>query len=74
MATKKKFSNMSEEDRAAFLEKQRLREEDERKRKDDMLYRYLKNKLLKEEAVTKVNMLRVQNQWRVIMRKSTITC
>ena len=32
---------------------------------------HLQDKLGKEEAATKVNMVKLQNQWRAIMRKST---
>lgn len=69
----KKLAKMTEEERASFLENQRLQEAEERKKREEMLYRYLKNKLIKEEEVSKVNMLKVQKQWRNIMRKSKIT-
>ena len=66
----KKLAKMSEEDRAAYLEKQRLLEEENQRKKEEMLSRFLKDKLVKEEKASKVNMLKIQNQWRDIMRKS----
>ncbi len=68
----KKLAKMTEEERAAFLEKIRLQDEEEKKKKEEMLYRFLKNKLLKEEETSKVNMLKVQKQWRDIMRRGRI--
>lgn len=66
----KKLAKMSEEERAAYLEKQKLLEEENQRRKEEMLSRFLKDKLVKEEKASKLNMLKIQNQWRDIMRKS----
>lgn len=66
----KKLAKMSEEDRAAYLEQQRLVEEENQKKKEDMLSRFLKDKLVKEEKASQLNMLKIQDQWREIMRKS----
>jgi len=68
----KKLAKMTEEERVAFLEKKRLQDEEEKKKKEEMLYRFLKNKLLKEEETSKINMLKVQKQWRDIMRRSRL--
>ena len=72
MAAKKlarKLAKMSEEERAIFLEKQRQEEEEAQKKKEEMLSRFLKDKLAKEENASKLNMVKLQNQWRAIMRK-----
>ena len=66
----KKLAKMSEEERAAFLEKQRLMDEENQRKKEEMLSRFLKDKLVKEEKASKLNLLKIQNQWRAIMRKS----
>ncbi len=66
----KKLAKMSEEDRAVFLEQQRQLQEDNQKKKEEMLSRFLKEKLIKEEKASKLNMVKIQNQWRSIMRKS----
>lgn len=68
----KKLAKMSEEERSAFLEQQRQLEEDNLKKKEDMLSRFLKDKLVKEEKASKLNMVKIQNQWRAIMRKSKL--
>lgn len=67
--TAKKLAKMSEEERAAYLEQQRLEEEEAQKKKEEMLLRFLKDKLAKEEQATKLNLIKVQEQWRTIMRK-----
>ena len=66
----KKLAKMSEEERAAYLEQQRLLEEENQRKKEEMLLRFLKDKLVKEEKASKLNMVKIQNQWRVMMRKS----
>ena len=66
----KKLAKMSVEEREAFLEKQRLLDEENQRKKEDMLSRFLKDKLIKEEKASKLNLLKIQNQWRAIMRKS----
>lgn len=70
----KKLAKMTEEERAEFLEQQRVQEEEEKKKKEEMLTRFLKDKLVKEEKATKLNMVKINNQWRAIMRKSMISC
>lgn len=66
----KKLAKMSEEERAAFLEQQGLQEEENKRKKEEMLSRFLKEKLIKEEKASKLNLIKIQNQWRAIMRKS----
>lgn len=66
----KKLAKMPEEERQAFLENLRLQEEENQRKKEEMLLRFLKDKLEKEEKIAKVNQLKLQNQWRAIMRKT----
>lgn len=66
----KKLAKMSEEERAAFFEQQRVAEEEAQKNKEEMLSRFLKDKLVKEEQATKLNIIKLQEQWRTIMRKA----
>ncbi|XP_003385231.1 PREDICTED: coiled-coil domain-containing protein 65-like [Amphimedon queenslandica] len=70
--TAKKLAKMSEEERAAYLEQQRLEEEESKRKKEEMLNRFLKDKLSKEEQSTKLNILKLQEQWRNIMRKAKL--
>ena len=69
----KKLAAMSEEERAFFLEQQKLAEEEAQKKKEEMLSRFLKDKLAKEEQSTKLNLVKLQEQWRNIMRKGKLT-
>ena len=70
--TAKKLAKMSEEERAYYLEQQRLAEEEAQRKKEEMLNRFLKDKLVKEEAASKLNRVKIQEQWRNIMRKSKL--
>ena len=66
----KKLAKMSEEERVAYLEQQKQLAEENQRKKEEMLSRFLKEKLVKEEKASKLNMVKIQNQWRDIMRKS----
>lgn len=65
-----KLSKMTEEERMAYLEQQRLAEEEMRKKKEDMLTQFLKDKLNKEEEATRFNLNKLNHQWRNIMREA----
>lgn len=73
---------MTEEERVHFYETQLLAEEENRKKKEELLTQFLKDKLAKEEKANEFNKLKLQNQWRAIMREgnsqghmiSVITC
>uniref|UniRef100_H2YV41 Dynein regulatory complex protein 1 n=2 Tax=Ciona savignyi TaxID=51511 RepID=H2YV41_CIOSA len=65
-----KLSKMSEEEKILYLEQKALAEEEMRKKKEDMLMQFLKDKLSKEEKSSKVNMNKLNQQWRQIMRES----
>ncbi|XP_064620664.1 dynein regulatory complex subunit 2-like [Lineus longissimus] len=65
-----KLSRMTEEERILYLEQQRLAEEELKKKKEDMLTQFLKDKLGKEERATKFNQNKLNHQWRNIMREA----
>jgi len=65
-----KLAKMSEEERILYLEQKALAEEEMRKKKEDMLMQFLKDKLMKEEKNTKVNMNKLNQQWRQLMREA----
>ncbi|XP_062517140.1 dynein regulatory complex subunit 2-like [Corticium candelabrum] len=67
---KNKMDNMTEEEKRVFLEQKLLAEEEERKKKEEMLSQFLRDKLAKEEKASKFNLIKIQNQWRTIMRKA----
>lgn len=65
---KGKGGKMTEEEKILAMERKLVAEEEARKQKEEMLTRFLKEKLIKEENSTKSNLRKLQNQWRVIMR------
>ncbi|VDP81522.1 unnamed protein product [Echinostoma caproni] len=65
-----KFANMTEEEKAVYLEQQRLAEEDAKARKTAMLTKYLQDKLEKEEKITRLNQFKLIHHWRTIMRET----
>lgn len=67
---KKKLKNMTELERVAHLEKQRLAAIAAAKKRNDLLQHYLKNKLEKEEKMTKINTLKINHQWRTLLREA----
>lgn len=65
--------HMTEEERVHFYETQLLAEEENRKKKEELLTQFLKDKLAKEEKANEFNKLKLQNQWRAIMREAKAT-
>ncbi|XP_033628465.1 dynein regulatory complex subunit 2-like [Asterias rubens] len=65
---KGKLAKMTEEERILYLEQKMLAEEEMKKKKEDMLNQFLKDKLVKEEKNTRFNMYKITHQWRNIMR------
>ncbi|BFZ18991.1 hypothetical protein BsWGS_22029 [Bradybaena similaris] len=70
MVKKKKESQMTDEERIAFEEQKRYAEEEVRKKREDVLIQFLKDKLMKEEKATYFNMNKLNYQWRNIMRQA----
>eukprot|EP00112_Aurelia_sp_Birch-Aquarium-sp1_P015187 Seg3346.2 transcript_id=Seg3346.2/GoldUCD/mRNA.D3Y31 product="Dynein regulatory complex subunit 2" protein_id=Seg3346.2/GoldUCD/D3Y31 len=69
-AAKGKMARMTEEERILHMERKALAEEEMKRKKEDMLAQFLKDKLGKEEKSSKFNMNKLQHQWRVIMREA----
>ena len=65
----KKKSKLTEEEKILRAEQKLLEEEEAKRRKEEMLTQFLKDKLSKEERNTKFNSIKLQNQWRVMMRE-----
>ncbi|XP_043939726.1 dynein regulatory complex subunit 2 [Protopterus annectens] len=63
-----KMANMTEEERLLYLQQKMLAEEELNKKKEDMLCQFLKDKLSKEEKNSNINMNKITQQWRTIMR------
>ena len=68
-----KMAKMTEEQRILFMEQKLLAEEEMRRKKEEMLTQFLKDKLAKEEKSTKFNLTKLQNQWRTVMREAKST-
>ncbi|TGZ74899.1 hypothetical protein CRM22_000688, partial [Opisthorchis felineus] len=65
---KDKFANMTEEEKIAYLEQQRLAEEEMKAKRTALLSKYLQDKLEREERVSKLNNLKITHHWRALMR------
>lgn len=67
---KVQLSKMTDEERMIYLEQQRLAEDEMKKKKEEMLAQFLKNKLVKEEKTSKFNLNKLNQQWRNYMREA----
>ncbi|MBN3281560.1 DRC2 protein, partial [Polyodon spathula] len=65
-----KLSSMSEEERLLYMQQKALAEEELSKKKEDILTQYLKDKLAKEEKNSALNLNKINQQWRVLMRET----
>ncbi|OWR50652.1 coiled-coil domain-containing protein 65, partial [Danaus plexippus plexippus] len=64
-----KLARMSDEERARYLQHRADVEEEARRRKRELVARFIKNKLDKEEAFAKLNTAKINQEWRFILRK-----
>ncbi|KAE8626335.1 hypothetical protein XENTR_v10006589 [Xenopus tropicalis] len=64
-----KLSRMSEEERLLYMQQKLLAEEEQSKKKEDMLMQFLKDKLAKEEQSSKINLSKLNVQWRSVLRE-----
>ncbi|KAM3965166.1 dynein regulatory complex subunit 2 [Aphomia sociella] len=64
-----KLAKMSDEERARYLQLRADMEEEARRRKRELIARFIKNKLDKEEAYSRMNTAKLNQQWRYILRK-----
>ncbi|XP_030231505.1 dynein regulatory complex subunit 2 [Gadus morhua] len=65
-----KGSGMTDEERVVFLQQRAEAEKDNAKRKEEMLTQFLEDKLQKEEKNTAVNLHKLTQQWRVVLRRA----
>jgi len=68
MGKKKKV--LTEEEKLLLLEQKALQEQEMRKKKEEMLMQFLKDKLAKEEKSSKININKLNQKWRQIMREA----
>ncbi|KAI5634607.1 sperm tail domain-containing protein [Phthorimaea operculella] len=64
-----KLARMSDEERARYLQHRADIEEEARRRKRELISRFIKNKLEKEEAYSRMNTAKINQGWRFILRK-----
>ncbi|XP_053609962.1 dynein regulatory complex subunit 2 [Plodia interpunctella] len=64
-----KLAKMSDEERARYLQHRADLEEEARRRKRELIARFIKNKLDKEEAYSRMNTAKINQEWRYILRK-----
>nr|CAD7394254.1 unnamed protein product [Timema cristinae] len=63
-----KLARMTEEEKARYLQHRAAIEEEARRRKQQLIATFMKNKLKKEEAFTRLNLAKINQQWRQILR------
>ncbi|BES94019.1 coiled-coil domain containing 65 [Nesidiocoris tenuis] len=64
-----KLARMSEEEKLRYLQHRAAIEEEARRRKEHVIASYMKNKLKHEEAFTRLNTAKINQQWRQTLRQ-----
>ncbi|XP_028030059.1 dynein regulatory complex subunit 2 [Bombyx mandarina] len=64
-----KLARMSDEERARYLQHRADLEEETRRRKRELVTRFIKNKLDKEETYARMNTAKINQEWRYILRR-----
>ena len=67
---KDKLKNMTEEERVEYLHQKQLEEEELLKNQERALLDFLKEKVIREEKYSKLNSLKLQDKWRMILREA----
>ncbi|XP_067092646.1 dynein regulatory complex subunit 2 [Osmerus mordax] len=68
-----KQAGMTEEEKLLYMQQRAQAEEEMAKRKEDMLTQFLKDKLQKEERNSAVNLYKLTQQWRAVLRQTRAT-
>lgn len=63
-----KLARMSEEERARYLQHRAEIEEEARRRKQQLIAIFMKNKLKREEAFSRLNLAKINQEWRTVLR------
>ncbi|KAG8228696.1 hypothetical protein J437_LFUL008685 [Ladona fulva] len=67
-----KFARMTEEEKARYLQHRAAIEEEARRRKQELVFTFLKSKFKREEAFARINLAKINQQWRQILRNVKI--
>ncbi|XP_052901101.1 dynein regulatory complex subunit 2 [Anopheles moucheti] len=65
---KNKLAKMSDEERARYLQHRADMEEEARRRKQQLIATFMKNKLKREDAFARLNLAKINQEWRSILR------
>nr|XP_040235128.2 dynein regulatory complex subunit 2 [Anopheles coluzzii] len=65
---KNKLAKMSDEERARYLQHRADMEEEARRRKQQLIATFMKNKLKREDAFARLNLAKINQEWRTILR------
>lgn len=68
-----KLARMSDEERARYLQHRADIEEEARRRKQQLIAVYMKNKLRREEAFARLNLAKINQEWRTVLRNLKCT-
>lgn len=64
-----KLARMTDEQRERYLQHRAAIEEETRRRKEQLIATFMRNKLKREEAFTRINSAKINQHWRHILRK-----
>ncbi|XP_023021023.2 dynein regulatory complex subunit 2 [Leptinotarsa decemlineata] len=65
-----KLAKMSDEERARYLQNRADIEEEAKRRKEQLIATFLKKKIKKEEAFSRLNLAKINQNWHQILRKA----
>lgn len=68
-----KLARMSEEERLRYLQHRADMEEEARRRKQQLIATFMKNKLKKEDAFSRLNLAKINQDWRSLLRNIKCT-
>lgn len=68
-----RLAKMSEEDRQRYLQHKADQEEELRRRKEQLINTFLKNKIKREDAFARLNVAKLNENWHQILRKIKCT-
>lgn len=61
---------MSDEERARYMQHRADMEEEAKRRKEQLISTFMKKKIKKEEAFSRLNIAKINQQWHQILRKA----
>ncbi|XP_019869399.2 dynein regulatory complex subunit 2 [Aethina tumida] len=65
-----KLAKMSDEERARYLQRKADVEEEAKKRKEQLISTFMKKKIKKEDAFSRLNLAKINQNWHQILRKT----